>query len=67
MAPRDTPRNEVAYAANALTSAYGIWARAWNAMQSGSVDLAEAEAWEPIMRLANELNRRRTAWIRGNR
>lgn len=64
----DTPRNRVALAANEVAKAWGAWAASWNAMMRegpDTVSAVEPTLWEEYKRLVRDVDRKRTAWIRG--
>jgi uncharacterized protein (DUF736 family) len=64
----DTPRNRVALAANEVSAAWEKWAASWNAMMRegpDTVSATEPELWEEYKALVREVDKKRTAWIRG--
>jgi hypothetical protein len=63
----DTPRNRVSVAANEVSRAWSQWAAAWNAMMQipDAISAPEPELWEEYKRLVKEVDKKRTAWIRG--
>jgi hypothetical protein len=61
----ESPKNQLAAVANNFNEQFIKWANAFNKVKPGTIDVAENEAFTPLMQMWRKVERLRGDWIRG--